>query len=229
MRIIAAFPTMVLLVLSSFQASALPSDQAANAAVSAVEAVADSALLEVGAPLKMPMPLELTAKDFVTKVYGVFDSHIGPEVTVEKSVSILDLAPKSDESGLWVETSGGYAVSYYGMTPDVAAMAAFDHDSVASFGFFFLFPYTAATRDEVNLRQAAFCGALLQELHDMGVVMLIDPDSDALFDTTGSYEGNWLEVSLRDETDEQGQSRFVLNIQSQPGAFTAADDRMALE
>lgn len=193
------------------------------AAITVEATVADTLRPLPGEPLTIPMPIELTAKDFVTKIYGVLDPTANAEEISRKSTELMNLTPSADRFGLWLETSDGYAIDYYGMTPDVSAMARFDSGDVSDFGFFFLFPYEAADKNDANKRQSEFCGAMLQEMHDIGVILGVDGCNETLFDVIGEYDGNLVEVRLIDEEKSGGDGRFVLMLSVEPGAFTATD------
>lgn len=198
-------------------------------------AAGDSLLPRTNTPLLLPMPLQLTARDFVTKVYGVFSPELCQDSIVGKARAILNLTPDADEYGLWLEDANGYSVSYYGMRPDVSALACFDNNSVSDFSFFFLFPYSGSDkRDEANSRQAEFCGALLQELADIGVTLGADASTDAMFEVSGDYAGNFVEMRLIEEESGPGRDvvpdragRFVVTLSVEPGSFTPADNIVA--
>ncbi len=174
-------------------------------------------------------PVNLTAEDLVTKVYGVLSPESSKAEICEDCATILNLRPSEEDMGLWVDSSDGYRFSYYGLTvPDVSAMASIERDSVANFGFFFLFPYNAANRDEMNCRQAQFCGSLLQEMHDIGVSFSVIVSPDSLFKICGDYKGNFIEVCLSEESTSNSEGRYVLCLSVEPEAFTPADNLAAL-
>lgn len=159
------------------------------------------------------IPVEVTAEDFITKVYGVFSPERSKEELCTDCKNILELLPEEDRMGLWLDSTEGYQISYYGQTiPDVSAMATIERDSVAGYGFFFLFPYEVSSREEMNARQAAFCGSLLQEMQDIGVVLGENQMADALFEVSGDYKGSMVDVRLIDEGRTDGSGRFVLYL-----------------
>ena len=163
---------------------------------------------------RLAMPVELTARDFVTKVYGVLDGRPGRQECASESRRLLDMTPGEDEYGLWLESADGFRIDYYGMQPEVSAMAGFDGDSLSRYGFFFLFPYQAGGRTEANSRQARFCGALLQELHDMGLAMGTTDVREAIFEAVGEYGPDVVEVRLMEENgaipvDRTSQGDFM--------------------
>lgn len=174
------------------------------------------------------MPVEMTAHDLVTKVYGVIDANVSRESLTEESGRMLNLMPEEDEFGLWLEHDCGYSISYYGLTPDVTAMAEFDNDSVKDFAFFFLFPYTDDDKESVNKRQAEFCGCLLQEMHDLGIDMGLNETAEALFELAGTYAGNFVEVRLIDELQSTGAGRYVVYLKVEPDAVSSADCMAAI-
>lgn len=174
------------------------------------------------------MPVEMTAHDLVTKVYGVIDANVSRESLSEESSRMLNLMPEEDEFGLWLEHDCGYSISYYGQTPDVTAMAEFENDCVKDFAFFFLFPYSGDDKECVNKRQAEFCGCLLQEMQDMGIDLGLNVSAEALFELAGMYAGNFVEVRLIDELQDAGAGRYVLYLKVEPDAVTSADCVAAL-
>ncbi len=176
------------------------------------------------------VPVNFTAEDLITKVYGVLSPESSKAQICEDCVNMLNLRPTEEDMGLWVDSSDGYRFSYYGLTvPDVSAIASIERDSVVNFGFFFLFPYNAANRDEMNCRQAQFCGNLLQEMHDIGVSFsVIGSSSDSLFEICGDYKGNFIKVRLSEEPAGDLKGRYVLCLSVEPDAFTSADSLAAL-
>lgn len=173
------------------------------------------------------LPVELTAEDLVTKVYGVVDPGVSKDECVRKSRELLRLTPEDDSGALWLETAGGYGVNYYGMIPDVSAMARFGNEKVSDFGYFFLFPYNAGDRQSGIREQTDFCSSLLQEMTDIGLPMDLNTESDDLFEAVGDYKGSFVDVRLLDERNESGSGRYILILSVEPGAFTPADDVMA--
>lgn len=202
-------------------------------------AVPDSLPMAGGEKLLLPMPLHLTARDFVTKVYGVLSPTLTSDETGKEATRRLAMTPSADNLGLWLEKQDGYSVNYYGMQPDVTAMALFSEDAVSDFGFFFLFPYSAGERKEAVERQVAFCGSLLQELQDIGAVMGNNLTTDAIFEAGGDYEGNFVLVRLIEEdaagnqidspqqvlaeADSPSEGRFVLFLNVTPDASRDQD------
>lgn len=189
--------------------------------------VATEAVLATQTPVKaLQLPVEVTARYFITKVYGVLDRRLTKQEMLDASRKAIKLIPEEDEYGLWLESSDGYSVSYSGMTPDVSARAAYgDDDHITDYGFFFLFPYDGGGRDQANAEQAQFSGTLLQEMLDMGLAMDVDPLSDALFEVSGDYQQDLVDVRLIEEHNtDDGSGRFILILTvnpDNPDAWTA--------
>ena len=173
------------------------------------------------------LPVELTAEDLVTKVYGVVDPCVSKDECVRKSRELLRLTPEDDSGALWLETAGGYGVNYYGMIPDVSAMARFGNEKVSDFGYFFLFPYNAGERQSGIREQTDFCSSLLQEMTDIGLSMDLNTETDDLFEAVGDYKGSFVDIRLLDDRKDNGSGRYILILSVEPGAFTPADDVMA--
>lgn len=171
----------------------------------------------------------VTAADLVSKVYGVLELPQTIEEVKQGVEKRMNVAPDADETGLWLDSDSGYQLSYSGMTPDMAAVAQFDDDNLSRFGYFFFFPYKTATRDDVNRAQCAFCSSLLQEMNDMGIVSgTAEDNDDSLFEVIGAYEGNMVNVMLKEQTaNGRDGGRFLVILSVTPGAFTAADDMVA--
>lgn len=209
---------------------------------------ADTLRTEMRSADKYVMPLNLTARDFITKVYGFVEDETTREGTVKASGRLCGLVPQEDEFGLWLNPECGYAVSYYGMTPDVEAMARFEKERLSNYGFFFLFPYKEGMREDANRRQSEFTGCLLQELHDLGLVVSLNEATDAIFDAVSDYEGNFVDLRLIEEVvspdgseypdkmsakceasamTPESKGRFILILNVEPGGFTVSDNLAA--
>lgn len=182
-------------------------------------------------------PIIVTAADLVTKVYGTLDlpesgnGTLSRKETAEKGVKALKVRPEIDETGIWFESTDGYRVNYSGMTPDVSAVAQFDKDSLSSFSYFFIFPYASGCREDANRNQCAFCSSLLQEMYDMNSIagMAADEGEDpSLFSALGSYDGNSINVTLREQTQPDASGRFLLILEVTPNAGNPYDSVMAL-
>lgn len=154
----------------------------------------------LAANAKAAVTVPMTASDLMTKALGVIEAHITKEQCADCSRALLGLLPQEDETGFWLTSADGFSVSYDGQTPEVTARALYDGDELASFAYFFIFPS--------NRSQTRFCGALLQELADLGLTfdML---DSDSLFDICADYEGNSVSIRL---LDEAGQYVLAVNV-----------------
>lgn len=174
------------------------------------------------------MPIPVTARDMVTKVFGVFDNRISRADCVAQAQAALNMTPEDDNGVLWLETASGYGLDYYGMTPDVSAMARFGNDNVADYGYFFLFPYDAAASKAASIEtQTEFCSSLLQEMMDIGLPMDLNTVTDDLFEAVGDYNGDFVDVRLLDDRKDSGDGRFILILSVAPQAFTTADDVVA--
>ncbi len=179
-------------------------------------------------------PVIVTAADLVTKVYGALPLTCTKEETVANAGKQLNLVPEADENDLWLDSDAGYTVSYSGMTPHVSAVAQFDDDTLSNFGYFFIFPYNAGCREEANRDQCAFCSSLLQEMYDMGSIVGVPVDEedvtpDPLFSALGSYDGNHINVSLREQTQPDASGRFLLVLEVTPNAYNLYDAVMAMQ
>lgn len=191
----------------------------------------------------MASPVIVTAADLVTKIYGAIDIPsvgydkeypvISQKQEILKEGKALHLHPEEDETGMWLDSTAGYRVSFSGMAPDVSAVAQFDNDDLSSFGYFFMFPYSAGQRDAANRSQCEFCGALLQEMFDMGSIVGVPVDDDAiadpLFTALGSYDGNHINVSLREQRKPDASGRFLLVLEVTPDVYNLYDSVMAME
>lgn len=174
------------------------------------------------------LPVSLTAIDMVSKVYGVADPDANKEECMRQTSDALRLVPQEDEGALWLEGAGGYLVDYYGMIPDVSAMVRFadDNSGASDFGFFFLFPYTDASKAESIRDQADFCGTLLQEMADKGLSLDLNTASSDLFEALGEHDGSLINVRLLDDNAGSGDGRFILILSVEPRSFSPADDTM---
>lgn len=212
--------------------SAYPSKSTADngiMALAASEMITVDSLGAISDVAKREIPVNVTAADFVTKVYGIFSPDKSKDELCEDCETVLHLLPSEDNMGLWLDSADGFHLNYYGQTiPSMSAMATVEKDSVTNFGFFFLFPYTDINREEVNRQQALFCGSLLQEMQDIGAIMGVDTVADALFQACGDYNGNFVNVRLLDEPTGETEGRYVLYLSVEPHAFTEADNLAAL-
>ncbi len=182
-------------------------------------------------------PIIVTAADLVTKVYGALEPTATMEETMAYAGAKLKMVPEKDGEDLWLDSDKGYVVSYSGMTPEVSAVAQFDDDSLSSFGYFFIFPYNSTNRDEANRHQCSFCSSLLQEMYDMGSIVGMpvmenedasaDEADDSLFDVLASYEGNNINMSLKEESLDNATGRFLLVVEVTPANPNPYDSVMA--
>lgn len=228
--------SLLMLLAAAWPAAVMANEPASET----TEAAADVLVAKVSS--MMPTPVIVTAADLVTKVYGaialptVSDENaqdLSQKDRLLKAGKALRLRPEEDETGIWLDSSSGYRVSYSGMTPEVSAVAQFDDNNLSSFGYFFIFPYVAGQRDEANSNQCAFCGSLLQEMYDMGSILGVPADEDGaddpLFSALGSYEGNHINVSLREQRKPDASGRFLLVLEVTPDVYNLYDSVMAME
>lgn len=191
---------------------------------------------------KKTTPVKVTAKDLVTKVFGVADSNLNGSDLKKSVAKSLSVTPQEDEGGLWLDPTDGYAVSYYGMVPQVSAVAMYDGDDsdhLAYFSYFFLFPYANGSRDNANYEQCAFCTTLLQEMEDIGMDMGGATPTDALFEAIGNYGENTVNIRLVEQNSNSttvvdpdhasGDGRYIIVLNVEPGAYNEADHWMAAE
>lgn len=197
--------------------------QAGAGSVSTAASAKDAAVSAAG----IQMPVSLNVRDMVTKIYGIISPDVSKQQCIDKVALLLQLVPDDDNGALWLENSNGYFIDYYSLMPEVSALARFDDDRVSDFGYFFLFPYSASGKRESISHQTGFCGALLQEMEDIGLPMDLNTATDDLFEAVGDYNGSFVDVRLLDEKNEGGDGRFILILSVEPGAFTAADDIVA--
>lgn len=202
---------------------------------------ADSKVVKMLIAKKMT-PVKVTAKDLVTKVFGVADSNLSSPDLKKSVAKTLSVTPQEDEGGLWLDPTDGYAVSYYGMVPQVSAVAMYDEEDsehLAYFSYFFLFPYSNGSRENANYEQCAFCTSLLQEMEDIGMDMGGDSSSDALFEAVGNYGENNVNIRLVEQNSDStyvvdpdhasGDGRYIVVLNVEPGAYNEADHWMAAE
>lgn len=202
--------------MSGEEITALLADASESSAAAKATVAPEHAVREI--------PVEVTAEDLVTKIYGVIDPSLSKQECSDQAFRILRLRPQEDNAALWLETSDGYGISYYGMRPEVSAMARFGGETLSDFCFFFLFPYQEDSKRECTRRQADFCGSLLQEMHDIGIPMGRDSLSDDLFEASGSYKGNFVDVRLLEEQTADNEGRYILILSVEPGGFLPVDD-----
>ena len=191
-----------------------------------ISALLDSALNNENVGAGDVKSVMVSADDLMTKVYGFISSEgISRHNIFDETQNRLRLIPYEDETGIWLETADGFLVNYYGMSPQVAAMARFEgvdqEAPLAEFGYFFLFPYNPAEKDKTDSRQVMFSGSLLQEMHDIGADMGVNVMSPDVFEVVGSYAANYVNMRLIDDADSD---RYILMLSIEPEGFADADD-----
>lgn len=171
-------------------------------------------------------PLQLTAMDMVTKAFGLLDPSMGEKEAVETMSREWNVTPQNDSTGWWMDASDGYSIDYYGMNPEVCAVANMGDSAIVNYTYFFLFPYTEECREEAVRNQSAFCGCLLQEMHDFGLLVGVPDSTDAIFECVGSYGGHHIDVRLTDDPktgEEGGKGCFVVAVAVTPAVYNVND------
>lgn len=218
------------IVLAAFAAASSQAMAVAPAAAQAEEALATSSSVAPQidpAAMAAVMPLELTAADLVTKVYGMLDTGLSRNEAIKEAGDRYRLTPSADSMGLWLDSADGYVVSYYGLTPPVSAVANYGSEGVTDFSYFFLFPYAAGERKNADSAQCIFCSCLLQEMNDMGLVVGVPDVTDSIFEVFGSCDDKWLNVRLVEQVQDDDSGLFVLMLNIVPDSYTGADGIMA--
>ena len=144
------------------------------------------------------------ARDLMTKVYGLIDDDAS-----RGDCRALDA--RDDDGNMWLDSTDGYSLTYCDMTPEVSAVARFDDsDRVSEYCYFFLFPYDATNKHQTVTSQAGFTGTLLGEISDRCPGMGANPMTSDLFDATGEYEGNFINVRLIDDPTAKASAADAL-------------------
>lgn len=221
---------MMLLFAGALNASASEATSASEANGSETQGVDH---LSSGLLSGIHTPVIVTAADLMTKVYGAIEISDSKEETIAHASKQFNMIPEADNNDLWMDSDRGYAVCYSGMSPEVSAVAQYDDNKLRSFGYFFIFPYTSGCREEANQNQCSFCSCLLQEMYDMGSITGVPVDDemdttpDPLFEALGSYDGNHINVTLRELTQPDDSGRFLLVLEVTPNVYNLYDDVMA--
>lgn len=179
------------------------------------------------AAVSAALPLELTAIDLVSKVYGVLDTGLSEKEVIKEAAADYNLTPSADSEGLWLDSADGYVVSYYGMTPPVSTVAHFDEDGASDFTYFFLFPYPSGKRAMADRQQCQFCGYLLQEMSDLGLAVGVPDVTDSIFEVFGSYIDNHLNVRLSEMVNDDESGMFVVSLTVIPNSYYNSDNILA--
>lgn len=178
-------------------------------------------------------PVEVNASDIIGKIYCVADPDSGREECRRLSTERYGAEPGNEDGAEWISSDNGFAISYYGMQPEVDAMARYEGNEVAGFGYVFYFPYNSHCREAANHDQCEFCSTLLQELNDMAVTLDVNEAADALFEVFGEYAGSDISLTLREEIESETMApdqlagaipsdrcgQFVLLISVVPGHY----------
>lgn len=167
-----------------------------------------------------PHRLNVTAKDFLTKVYGVCPNHLSKSEAADMVATAISISPVEDGNGSWIDGDDGFAVCYYGSTPVATAMAIYDEEEkLSDYGYYFEFGFEEGAREAARCEQSVFCGCLLQELSDIGAEMSSEEENDSLFNVSGSCCGVSFRLRLIEENfgaaDDEGA--FLLLMTVSPG------------
>lgn len=169
--------------------------------------------------------IRLSGHDLITKAYGMIPAVNSREATIDLSETVMNLTPSEEENNLWLDSADGYAISYNGMSPDVSALVRLQNDSISDYGFFFLFPYSAAEKGCATAEQVDFSKTMLQEFQDLGLDLGANPYTKDLFELNGDYTDNYIALRLID--DSEGE-RYILMLSVEPNALSEAD-RIAVD
>lgn len=174
-------------------------------------------------------PFIVNADDLVSKVYGMVNTESSRSECINRVSTSCALTPYEEGERVWLDSADGYRLDYYGMEPEVTAMARFDSDDrLAEYCYFFIFRGPAETKESINGEQAKFTGSLLQEMYDNGMVLGVNVESDDLMEVVGSAGENLVDIRLMEDTAHPGFNCYILMLIVEPHAFTAADDMAAL-
>ena len=168
--------------------------------------------------------IQVSGHDLLTKAYGTINSVNSSEGTIDLARKEMKVIPTKAEDYLWLDSSNGYNLDYYGMSPEVSALVRLENDSISDYGFFFLFPYSDSDKMCVTADQVDFSTVLLQEFQDMGMDMGANPYTNDLFEVNGNYTENYVAMRLID--DSEG-GRYILFLSVEPNAVGEMDKVMA--
>lgn len=168
--------------------------------------------------------LQLSGRDLITKAYGMIPAVNDRKGTMELSESVINMTPVAEDNNLWLDSTEGYAIDYYGMTPEVSALVRLENDSINDYGFFFLFPYSKIDKKSATENQVDFSKTMLQEFEDLGLDLGANPYTADLFEVSGDYTDNYVDVRLID--DQEGE-RYILMLSVEPNAVSEADRLIA--
>ena len=146
-------------------------------------------------------PVKVSAADLVGKVYCVADPALGRESCLKQVENNFSGTPVSEDGAEWMSESEGFIINYHGQSPEAEAMARYDHDTVAGYGYIFYFPYKSTQRERANKEQCRFCSELLDDLCALGAMMGADPLTENLFDVSGVLKGGDVQLTLTEDVD----------------------------
>ncbi|MCM1152436.1 MAG: hypothetical protein NC328_02115 [Muribaculum sp.] len=173
-------------------------------------------------------PLEVTAADLVSKVYGLSDISSSREVMLKDVASQWAIAPEEEDCDIWIDSDEDGLLDYRGISPRVSMMVRYDGELPSEQYIFFIFPFEADNFEDINRSQAEFTGSLLQELYDNGLQAGIVTPSEYVFEIEGDLNG----IPVRMRLDEEiltapatallspapiplpGPGRFILTLHS---------------
>lgn len=165
-------------------------------------------------------PVDVNARDLITKVYGLVDSQCSRGECIDAVRNRISLTPTEEEGDLWLDSKDGYQLRYGGHMPEMSGMARFDdRDSIAEYCYFFVFPYARGSRDDSVRDQADFTGMLLQEMQDMGMPIGANPMTDDLMEVIGNYEGSDIDVRLLDQASAPIPDDVMAGASPEEGRF----------
>lgn len=164
------------------------------------------------------VPIDITATDLVSKVYGVLDPTLDKETLEKEAGRIMLLVPVEDEGKLWLDSAGGYVLRYCGMQPEVSACAAYDEGGkkLSDYTYFFMFPYKMSDRKRVNEAQCEFCETLLKEMRAAGMNPGSNVLTDDLFEVEGNYGNKNVNVRLMNDIRSLDSGEYLVIMEVVP-------------
>ncbi len=151
-------------------------------------------------------PHRISTADIVGKVYGVANPCQDKATCREIARQTYGSSPVEDDGAEWIGETEGFAIDYEGQYPESEAMARYENDKVAGYGYIFYFPYKATEREKANKEQCRFCTTLIDELNEMGAIVGANPLTDALFDVGGYYNGGDVQLTLSEYIESETRS-----------------------
>lgn len=170
------------------------------------------------------VPIDVTATDLVSKVYGVLEPTLDKESLINEAGRIMLLVPVEDEGKLWLDSTAGYVLRYCGMQPEVSACAAYDEagKKLSDYTYFFMFPYKMTDRKRVNEAQCEFCETLLKEMRAAGMNPGSNLLTEELFEVEGNYGNKNVNVRLLNDIQSLDSGEYLVIMQVVP--LSGAED-----